>query len=125
MMEIEKDIQPNQKIWVCEFCQAINIVNIEPEEVPKESEAIYMLKSANQEQLEKNTAPPVNKYPYLKLPFPYEYGRTPCTPFLPDNMTERFSNYEASRKKLPGYLPFSCPNFPNLQKTYHKLLRSR
>ena len=40
--------EANQQIWICEFCNQRNEVNIEPEELPQSSEVTYLLEAAAQ-----------------------------------------------------------------------------
>ena len=36
----------NQQIWICEFCNQRNEVDIGPEEIPQSTEATYLLEAA-------------------------------------------------------------------------------
>ena len=40
----------SKQIWVCEFCNAINEVNLDEEEIPKTREVNYILEAAAQIQ---------------------------------------------------------------------------
>lgn len=47
------EVNENDKVWVCEFCSHHNVIQVEQEEIPKDEDIIYMLKSAQQIQGEK------------------------------------------------------------------------
>lgn len=43
----------NGQIWVCEFCESVNQVNLEPEEIPTESKLVYVLETSEQVAIER------------------------------------------------------------------------
>lgn len=45
------DIKPNEKVWICEFCEKQNKFMIEDEEIPKKNDMIYILESKSQGNL--------------------------------------------------------------------------
>lgn len=50
-MEIEKpklELGPNDFAWICEFCGFHNKIRIEKEEIPVNSDMVYILQSASQ-----------------------------------------------------------------------------
>ena len=46
--KIEKDENPNTTLWECEFCYFSNMIQIEPEEIPKTDIIDYFVMSKNQ-----------------------------------------------------------------------------
>ena len=43
----------NGQIWVCEFCESVNQVHLEPEEIPTESKLVYVLETSEQVAMER------------------------------------------------------------------------
>jgi len=42
---------PSEYLWLCEFCEANNEVNIEEEEIPKSDEITYILENPEYEEM--------------------------------------------------------------------------
>jgi len=38
-----KDISSEQQLWYCEFCDEINVVSLEKEEIPVKDDMIYIV----------------------------------------------------------------------------------
>jgi len=43
-----EEIKPNERVWICEFCEKQNKFMIEDEEIPKKNDMIYIIESKNQ-----------------------------------------------------------------------------
>ena len=41
-------LKPNERVWICEFCEVQNKFMIEEEEIPKKNDMIYIIESMNQ-----------------------------------------------------------------------------
>lgn len=42
------ELNPNEKVWICEFCENQNKFMIEEEEIPRKDDMIYIIESKNQ-----------------------------------------------------------------------------
>ena len=42
------ELKPNEKVWICEFCEKQNKFMLEEEEIPKKNDMIYIIESKNQ-----------------------------------------------------------------------------
>ena len=52
--KIEENKAEEQQVWSCEFCNNKNIVQLEPEEIPKAEAVNYILEAASQVYDKKN-----------------------------------------------------------------------
>ena len=48
ILQFFEDIKPNERVWICEFCEQHNKFMIEEEEIPKKNDMIYIIESKNQ-----------------------------------------------------------------------------
>jgi len=42
------ELKPNERVWICEFCEKQNKFILEEEEIPKKNDMIYIIESKNQ-----------------------------------------------------------------------------